>query len=67
MNWDVISGQWKQLKGKAQQKWGKLSDSDWNLIEGKREQLVGRLQELYGKQQGRGRTRRRRLGPRSLH
>ena len=50
MNWDVISGQWKQLKGKAQQKWGKLSDSDWDRIEGKREQLVGRLQELYGKQ-----------------
>jgi uncharacterized protein YjbJ (UPF0337 family) len=50
MNWDVISGQWKQLKGKAQQRWGKLSDSDWDRIEGKREQLVGRLQELYGKQ-----------------
>ena len=50
MNWDVISGHWKQLKGKAQQKWGKLSDSDWDRIEGKREQLVGRLQELYGKQ-----------------
>jgi uncharacterized protein YjbJ (UPF0337 family) len=50
MNWDVISGQWKQLKGQAQQRWGKLSDSDWDRIEGKREQLVGRLQELYGKQ-----------------
>jgi len=50
MNWDVITGQWKQLKGKAQQRWGKLSDNDWDRIEGKREQLVGRLQELYGKQ-----------------
>jgi len=50
MNWDVITGQWKQLKGKAQQRWGKLSDDDWDVIEGKREQLVGRLQELYGKQ-----------------
>jgi uncharacterized protein YjbJ (UPF0337 family) len=49
MNWDVISGQWKQLKGKAQQRWGKLTDSDWDRIEGRREQLVGRLQELYGK------------------
>jgi uncharacterized protein YjbJ (UPF0337 family) len=43
MNWDVISGQWKQLKGKAQQRWGKLTDSDWDRIEG------SRLQELYGK------------------
>jgi uncharacterized protein YjbJ (UPF0337 family) len=50
MNWDVISGQWKQLKGKAQQRWGKLSDSDWDRMNGQREQLVGRLQELYGKQ-----------------
>src|SRR5262245_33790700 len=50
MDGDVINGQWKQLKGKAQQRWGKLSDSDWDRIEGQREQLVGRLQELYGKQ-----------------
>jgi uncharacterized protein YjbJ (UPF0337 family) len=49
MNWDTIGGQWKQLKGKAQQKWGKLTDSDWDQIQGNREQLVGRLQELYGK------------------
>jgi len=49
MNWDVISGQWKQLKGAAQQRWGKLTDSDWDGIEGRREKLVGRLQELYGK------------------
>jgi uncharacterized protein YjbJ (UPF0337 family) len=50
MNWDIVSGQWKQLKGRAQQRWGKLSDSDWERMEGKREELVGRLQELYGKQ-----------------
>jgi len=49
MNWDRIEGQWKQLKGQAIQKWGKLTDDDWNVIEGKRENLVGRVQELYGK------------------
>jgi len=49
MNWDQISGQWKQLKGKALQRWGKLTDDDWDLIEGKREELVGRVQALYGK------------------
>jgi uncharacterized protein YjbJ (UPF0337 family) len=49
MNWDRIEGQWKQLKGKALEKWGKLTDDDLDLIEGKREQLVGRVQELYGK------------------
>ena len=49
MNWDRIEGQWKQLKGKAIQKWGKLTDDDLDVIEGKRESLVGRVQELYGK------------------
>jgi uncharacterized protein YjbJ (UPF0337 family) len=49
MNWDRIEGQWKQLKGKAIQKWGKLTDDDLDVIEGKRENLVGRVQELYGK------------------
>jgi uncharacterized protein YjbJ (UPF0337 family) len=50
MNWDRIGGQWKQLKGQAQQRWGKLTDDDWDLIQGKREELVGKLQEVYGKQ-----------------
>lgn len=51
MNWDIIGGQWKQLKGKGQERWGKLTDNDWDRIKGNREQLVGRIQELYGKQQ----------------
>jgi uncharacterized protein YjbJ (UPF0337 family) len=50
MNWDRIEGQWKQLKGKAQQRWGKLTDDDWDMIGGQRTELVGRVQELYGKQ-----------------
>src|SRR5713101_4757660 len=25
MNWDRIEGNWKQLKGKAREKWGKLT------------------------------------------
>jgi uncharacterized protein YjbJ (UPF0337 family) len=50
MNWDRIGGQWKQLKGQAQQRWGKLTDDDWDLIQGKREELVGRIQKVYGQQ-----------------
>jgi uncharacterized protein YjbJ (UPF0337 family) len=49
MNWDRIAGEWKQLKGNAQQRWGKLTDNDWALINGKREELVGKVQSLYGK------------------
>ena len=48
MNWDMAEGQWKQMKGKMKEKWGKLTDSDWQVIGGKQDQLVGRLQERYG-------------------
>jgi uncharacterized protein YjbJ (UPF0337 family) len=48
MNWDQISGQWKQIKGKAQTRWGKLTDDEIDVIEGKREQLIGKIQERYG-------------------
>mgnify|MGYP000884177021 FL=1 len=48
MNRDIIEGNWKQLKGKLKEQWGKLTDDDLDIIEGKREALAGRLQERYG-------------------
>ena len=48
MNKDEISGNWKQLKGKAKEQWGKLTDDDMTVIERKRDQLVGKIQERYG-------------------
>ena len=48
MNADQMKGNWKQLVGKAKEKWGKLTDNDWQVVEGKRDQLVGRIQERYG-------------------
>lgn len=49
MNWDIIQGKWKELKGKVQAKWGDLTDDELDQIEGRREELVGRLQQRYGK------------------
>ncbi len=49
INTDQIEGNWKQLKGKAQEKWGELTDDELDRAEGKREQLVGLVQERYGK------------------
>jgi uncharacterized protein YjbJ (UPF0337 family) len=46
VNWDRIEGNWKEFKGKVQQKWGKLTEDD--VIEGKRTELAGRLQQRYG-------------------
>lgn len=48
MNSDQFEGNWKQLKGKAKEQWGKLTDDDLTKIEGRQEQLIGRLQERYG-------------------
>jgi uncharacterized protein YjbJ (UPF0337 family) len=48
MNWDQVSGRWKQLKGKVKEQWGNLTDDDLDKIEGKRDQLVGKIQQKYG-------------------
>jgi uncharacterized protein YjbJ (UPF0337 family) len=48
MNWDVIQGQWKQMKGKVKEQWGKLTNDDLDVIDGKKDQLVGTLQKRYG-------------------
>jgi len=48
MNWDVIKGKWKQLKGEARQQWGKLTDDDWDQVGGEKDKFIGKLQERYG-------------------
>lgn len=48
MNKHRIEGNWKQLKGKVQEEWGKLTDDDVDQIAGQAEQLVGKIQERYG-------------------
>jgi uncharacterized protein YjbJ (UPF0337 family) len=48
MDWNRVEGNWKQFKGSAKEKWGKLTDDDLNIVEGRREQLEGKLQQRYG-------------------
>jgi uncharacterized protein YjbJ (UPF0337 family) len=48
MNWDTIKGNWKQITGKAKQKWGQLTDDDLTVVAGKRDELAGILQKKYG-------------------
>lgn len=48
MNQDRIAGQWKQLKGKIKEKWGKLTDDDLTRADGDVEYLAGKIQERYG-------------------
>jgi uncharacterized protein YjbJ (UPF0337 family) len=48
MNHDRIGGNWKQVKGKLKEQWGKLTDDDLDVIAGRRDQLLGRIQERHG-------------------
>ena len=48
MNWDKIEGNWKQLRGKVQQQWGRLTNDDLDVVEGRRDELAGKIQERYG-------------------
>ena len=52
MNWDQVQGSWNQVKGKAKQMWGDLTDDELDTIAGKRDELVGRLHQVWH-QQGR--------------
>jgi uncharacterized protein YjbJ (UPF0337 family) len=48
MNKDTIEGNWKQLKGSVQARWGKLTDDDLTVASGNTEILRGKIQERYG-------------------
>jgi len=48
MNEDIFKGQWKQIRGKAKEWWGKLTDDDLDKIDGRFDQMIGKLQEKYG-------------------
>ena len=48
MNWDQVEGRWKEIKGKAIEKWGELTDDELDQAAGKREQMAGLIQKKYG-------------------
>jgi uncharacterized protein YjbJ (UPF0337 family) len=48
VDWNRVEGNWKQIKGKVKEQWGKLTDDDLDVVAGKRDQLEGKIQERYG-------------------
>lgn len=48
MNKDIIAGKWTQVKGKAQARWGELTDDVFDIAQGDGKYLAGKLQEQYG-------------------
>ncbi len=49
MNQDQFEGAWQQMKGKAREAWGKLTDDDIEQVQGKMDVLSGKLQRAYGR------------------
>lgn len=48
MNNDRVEGNWKQIKGKIREQWGKLTGDEIDQLQGRSDQLAGFLQERYG-------------------
>ncbi|MFD1695884.1 CsbD family protein [Roseibium aestuarii] len=49
MNWNQVEGNWKQLVGQAQARWGKLTGDELESVKGRQKELAGLIQERYGK------------------
>ena len=48
MNWDRITGTWRQLKGIARRQWGRLTADPARVAAGERERLGGKIQATHG-------------------
>lgn len=51
MNSDTLKGNWEQVKGHVQKKWGELTNDEIDQINGSRKILAGKVQERYGRAQ----------------
>ena len=60
MDWDRIEGNWKQVKGKVKEQWGKLTDDDLDHISGKRVRAGGQDTGAVRHREGSRTPRRRR-------
>ena len=49
MNDDILTGQWKQMKGSLKSWWGQFTDDDFDDIGGQKDKLIGWVQEKYGR------------------
>ncbi|MNJ94729.1 hypothetical protein D3C87_124310 [compost metagenome] len=48
MNKDTMQGDWKILKGKIKETWGKLTDDQIDQAQGDLDKLEGEIQKTYG-------------------
>lgn len=56
INENVFKGQWKQIKGAIQKKWGQLTDDELDQVQGDAKALEGLMQKKLGYNQEHART-----------
>lgn len=50
MNKDIIRDNWKMIKGKIKQQWGRLTEDDVSTMKGSYNELQNKIQSAYGYQ-----------------
>ena len=48
MNWNIVEGSWKQLKGRVRMSWASLMGKPHDLAAARRVEMAGREQKNYG-------------------
>ena len=56
INENIVKGQWKEIKGEIQKKWGQLTNDDLDRVQGDVKALEGLMQKKLGFQQEHART-----------
>ena len=47
VNFDILAGRWKHMRGELRSWWGRLTEDDLEQIGGQHDKLIGKLQERY--------------------
>ena len=48
VNRETLTGNWHEIKGRIQEKWGQVTGDELDQVEGNVEQLVGLIQKKTG-------------------
>ena len=48
VNWNGVQGNWKQLSGRMQERWGRLTHNNLRMMAGRRDRIIGGMQASYG-------------------
>ena len=47
VNFEILAGRWKHMRGELRSWWGRLTENDLEQIGGQHDKLIGKLQERY--------------------